>query len=210
MSEGADPAEMLPEDLRDPIQAVGAAIAKHGYADLTTKKIAAESAKSEAALFRHFDSKDGLVEGFLDFATDWFRWVLGQTDHEDHTESLLQTCEVLMGDVDWELYPGFYVGIQEVIAYSPHKPAFRELLVRYHSFVFASVEDILERGITAGEFREMDTAGTAIALYTLADKVSWYANVLGMENEAERLRQHIYRYVKHHVVAEPTDFPRSC
>lgn len=209
MSQPSDPTEMLSDELRDPIQAVGAALAKHGYAELTTKKIAAESSKSEAALFRHFDSKDALIEGFLEFSTDWFRWVIDQTTDDDFTEWLVGTCEVLMGDVDWELYPGFFVGIHEVISHAPHKPSFQTLLAEYHDYAFESIEAILEKGIHAGEFKDHDPVGTAVVLYTLSYSVPWYRYVLGMDQRADTLRAQTYQLIETTVLVEGTSIPRQ-
>ena len=42
-------------------------ISKQGYQELTTKHLAESVGVSEAALYRHFDSKTDLVHSILDF-----------------------------------------------------------------------------------------------------------------------------------------------
>ena len=62
----------LSADAREEVAgAVRAALAKHGYAGLTTKKVAAESEKSEAFFFYHCDTKADLIVVFLEWAAGW-------------------------------------------------------------------------------------------------------------------------------------------
>lgn len=47
------------------------AVCEHGYADLSMRKIAAESDKSHSLLTYHYDTKANLVEAYLDYLLDY-------------------------------------------------------------------------------------------------------------------------------------------
>jgi len=51
----------------DIIEAAIRIIARNGYAELTTKNLAKALNLTEAALYRHFDSKRDLIKGLLDY-----------------------------------------------------------------------------------------------------------------------------------------------
>lgn len=195
----------LPDTLQYPLSAVAQALAKHGYADLTTKKIAAESTRTEAALYRHYDSKDALIEAYLEAAIDWFSWKIESADITDPIERLLRTCEVLTGDsIDWEYYPGFYVAMQELRAYAPRKEAFAEPLQKYHRFMVTSLTEIINDGIEQGAFHRVDPESTAVVVYTFCDAVPRYAIVLELVDEAEMIRNQLYAYIQSGIVSEDT------
>ncbi|WP_276276066.1 TetR/AcrR family transcriptional regulator [Haloarcula regularis] len=61
----------VPDAAREEVvQSVMRALAAHGYAGLTTKRVAAESEKSEAFFFYHYDTKEDLIVAFLEWAVD--------------------------------------------------------------------------------------------------------------------------------------------
>ena len=54
----------------DIVQAAIALIARRGYKFLTTKNLARELKLTEAALYRHFASKDDMIVKILDYFED--------------------------------------------------------------------------------------------------------------------------------------------
>lgn len=196
----------LPDTLQYPLSAVAQALAKYGYADLTTKKIAAESTRTEAALYRHYDSKDALVGAFLDAAVDWFSWELEHIDSTDPLDRLLRTCEVLTGEsIDWEHYPGIYIAIQELRAVASRNEAFGEPLREYHQFVISSLIDSIRYGIEEGVFRDVDPEPTAAMLVVLSDAVPRYMFVLRLDDTAELIHNQLFKYIESELIAESNE-----
>src|SRR6056297_1953183 len=54
------------------IRATGRSLCEHGYADLTMQRIAEESDVTTAAIHYHFDTKEELLNAFLDDLLDRF------------------------------------------------------------------------------------------------------------------------------------------
>lgn len=198
---------MQPDAFQYPLSAVAQALAKYGYADLTIKKIAAESTRTEAALYRHYDSKDDLVTAFLDASIDWFTWEVEHIDTTDPVERLVRTCEVLTGDlIDWEQYAGLYVAMQELRTYAPRNEAFSEPLQEYHQFVITFLTDIIREGVDHGVFRDVDPEPTAALLVALSDAVPRYAFVFELVDAAEMIRDQLFNYIQSELLVESDEF----
>jgi AcrR family transcriptional regulator len=193
----------FPDAFTYPLLAVAKALARHGYADLTTKKIAAESTRTEAALYRHYDSKEGLVAAFLEAAVGWFSWELEHVGTTDPIERLERTCAVLTGDrIDWEYFPGLYVAMQELGANATRNEAFGEPLRTYNQFVVDSLADVVRDGVEEDVFRDVEPEPVAAVLAALGDAVPRYSLVYGMPEEADAIRDHLFSYIRSELVAE--------
>lgn len=199
---GADGESGVPAAAREEIVAsVKRALAKHGYADLTTSKVAAESDKSEAFLFYHYDTKEDLILAFLDWATDRLQRRLSAVQAEDPVPRLYAACEALLGDYEDETSRGINVAMMELLAHAPHDPAIRERLERYERGVLKDLTRILQEGIAAGEFRQVDPEATAAFLVMATDGTAGAVMALGMTDVDEAVRDRLFDYLERSVLA---------
>lgn len=191
-----DPAD-LPEAAREEIaSAVRAALAEHGYAELTTKKVAAESAKSEAFFFYHCDTKDDLILVFLAWAAEWSAGRLAAASEcDDPVEALYLACDVLLGDPDDDFDRGINVAMMELLAHAPHKPAFAERLARYERRVIDELADLIAAGVESGDFRDVDPRDTASFLLVTADGTAGAVMALGLTDVGEGVRDRLFDYL---------------
>jgi AcrR family transcriptional regulator len=193
------------------VEAVRRALAKHGYAGLTTRKVAAESEKSEAFLFYHFDSKEELVLAFMDWATGRVAERLDTAG--DPVERLYALCDALVGDPGNDVERGTNVAMMELLAHARHNEQFRERLVAYERAIVADTADLVREGIAAGQFRDVDPESTAAFLLTLADGTVGAVQALGMTDLGEGVRARLFDYLAREVLAEgvdpPADYPVS-
>lgn len=202
-----DAADGVPEAARaEAVEAVRRALAKHGYAGLTTEKIAAESEKSEAFLFYHFDSKEALVLAFMDWATGRVTdRIEGATG--DPAERLYALCDALVGDPGDDLERGTNVAMMELLSHAPHNERFRERLVAYERAIVDDTADLIREGIAAGQFREIDPEATAAFLLTLADGTVGAVQALGLTDLGDGVRARLFDYLAREVLAEGVDPP---
>jgi AcrR family transcriptional regulator len=190
-------------------EAVGAvrrALAKHGYAGLTTKRIAAESAKSEAFLFYHYDSKEELVLAFMDWATGR---VTARLDGAQGTpaQRLYGLCDALVGDPGDDIERGTNVAMMELLAHARHNEEFRERLVAYEEAILADTADLIREGVAAGQFRDVDPESTAAFVLTLADGTVGAVQALGMAEVGEGVRAVLFDYLDSRVLAPDVEPP---
>lgn len=188
------------------VAAVRRALAKHGYAGLTTQKIAAESAKSEAFLFYHFDSKEDLVVAFMDWAT---ARVTDRIDGAGGTpaERLYRLCDTLVGDPGDDLERGTNVAMMELLAHAPHNDRFRERLRVYEEAIVADTAALVREGIEAGQFRDVPPEATAAFLLTLADGTVGAVQALGMTDLGDDVRSVLFDYLDERVLAKGVEPP---
>jgi AcrR family transcriptional regulator len=199
----------LPAAAREEIaRSVRAALAKHGYADLTTKQVAAESEKSEAFFFYHCDSKADLILVFLDWAAEYSLGRLASVaDDADPVRRLYRACDVLLGDPTDEDQRGINVAIMELLAHAAHDEAFHERLSRYERRVMADLADVLRAGQAAGVVRDVDPEATASFLLMTADGTAGAVMALGMTDVGEQVRERTFDYLDRVVLAEGVERP---
>ncbi|MEY7849175.1 TetR/AcrR family transcriptional regulator [Natrarchaeobius sp. A-rgal3] len=192
------------------IWAVMQALSKHGYADLTTKKIAAEYSRGESALYYHYDSKDALICAFLDSSIDWFDEQLEMIDAKTPEDRLYEACGILLGDVldsaEYGEYEGLYIALAELTAHAPHNEAFRERLVGHQQSVIDTLAEIIADGIDAGTFKDVEPEAAAAFLVVSCDAVIDHAVLLGMDDVASVIREQLFAFIRTNLSkADPVD-----
>ena len=150
------------------MEATYAALCKHGYAGLTMQAIADEFDKTKAVLHYHYDTKEELLIAFLDYLLDRFLDAIDTDAIDDSEERLVALVDArLLGEHEgrtgtdhWE----YHTALLEVRAQAPHSDAFREQLTTNYRFIEDTTAAIIEEGIEAGVFREVDPRRTAALL----------------------------------------------
>ena len=176
-------------------EAVRAALAKHGYARLTTAKIAAESEKSEAGLYYYYDSKDEMIVAFLETAADRYASEFDATAAEDPETRLRATCERLFVDRDAEDESGVNVAVMELLSHAPYNETLREPLEALEGNALAHIAEIVADGIEAGVFREVDPDGVAAFLLAAGNGSTGFYLALGMDEAGAALHEQVDAYV---------------
>lgn len=191
------------------VGAVRRALAKHGYARLTTKKVAAESEKSEAFFFYHYDTKDDLVVAFLDWATERSAERLAAIDSDDPVTRLFVACDVLVGDYEDEDDRGINVAMMELLSHAPHDEALHDRLSAYERSVIDELAAIVSLGIESGAFRDVDPEATAAYLLMTADGTTGAVMALGMTDVGEKVRERLFDYLTSTVLADGVSPPAA-
>jgi len=143
------------------------ALQTHGYADLTIKRIAEEYGKSTAAIHYHYDTKDDLLAAFLDYVLDRFVDAIHEvetTDPEQRLDLLLD--KLLEGPSD---HPGLSIALLEMRSQAPYIEAFRDRFQQNDEYVRYMLRTVIEQGIQAGVFADVDADQTARALMTIVN-----------------------------------------
>jgi len=139
------------------IRATGRSLCEHGYADLTMQRIAAASSVTTAAIHYHFDTKEELLDAFLDDLVDRFEAQLAceAGDPRQRLATLLDA--VFDADPDDE----FPVALMELKAQAPYHDPYRERFRELDGTLRAVVEAAVDDGIEAGHFEAADAGEVA-------------------------------------------------
>ena len=145
------------------------ALRAHGYADVTMQDIADECSKSKSLLHYHYDTKEDLLVAFLDY-------VITDSEARIRAHADDPPAERLAGFVGWFVFEAdaadreaFHIALLELRTQGPFNERIREQLVRSDRLLRGTVADILESGIDAGVFREVDVDETAALIVATLD-----------------------------------------
>ncbi|QCS44874.1 TetR/AcrR family transcriptional regulator [Natrinema versiforme] len=143
------------------------ALRKHGYAALTIKRIADEYGKSTAAIHYHYETKDDLLAAFLDNLLDRFQETIHEvetTDPEHRLEHLLDKLLVAPED-----HHDLLIAMLEMRSQAPYNDAFSERFQQNDEYIRYLLSTVIEQGIKAGVFTDVDADHVSRALMTIVD-----------------------------------------
>jgi len=136
------------------IDATNRVLCKHGYAGLTMKKIADESSMTTAAIHYHFDTKEELLNAFLDDLIERFESELA-SEATDPRERLTAFLDASFTPSNPEA-DGFPVAIMEMKSQAPFQDLFRKRFLDLDDVMREVVAGIVADGIDDGHFEETD------------------------------------------------------
>ncbi|WP_250137764.1 TetR/AcrR family transcriptional regulator [Halorientalis salina] len=167
----ASPMELFDEEpgsTREAImQATYAALAKHGYADLTIQRISDEFDKSKSLLYHHYESKDALLVDFMGFMLERIEDTIPIEQQENAYEQLVLVFDQVFDELFAE--PDFLRALLELRTQAATDETYRQEFSDNEAYIRARLADIIRAGIEEGTFREVDPARTAELILTLID-----------------------------------------
>jgi len=162
-----DPHSFLdaPEGTREEImRATYLALCEHGYAGLTIDRIGEEFPKSKSLVYHHYEGKDDLLLDFLDFVVDRFEAEVPLEDADGPRERLDAVLDHVLATPLPQGRREYLSAMVELRAQAAHDEAYREQFTRHDRFFTDRLVHLIERGIEAGDFREVDAEGVAAGL----------------------------------------------
>ena len=175
------------------------ALCKHGYANLTTKAIAEESGKSKALLHYYYDTKEALLVAFLEYLLNNLREKVEPDADADPVEQLTTVLDqFVFGPDDYE---EFQTAMLELRSQAPYNPAYREQLRTNDREITGLFADVIERGVAAGVFREVDPERTATFLVSTLDGARTRWIVLDDHSVLTDVHEELLTYVSERLLA---------
>lgn len=162
MAPGEDRASDSREEM---MRATYRALCANGFANLTMQDIADEMGKSRTLLHYHYDTKDELLEAYLDRMIGWLRDRLAASDTEHPVDRLAEFIDFFVIDPAEE-GESFALAILEMRLQAIHNETFRRKLTVHYQENIHAVTDVIVDGIDAGVFREVDPDAVGETIYT--------------------------------------------
>lgn len=165
------------------MESVDRALRKHGYAELTMQNIADESSKSKSLLHYHYDTKEDLLVAFLDQLLSDYEQRIECTAEKEPTERLVEFVARFVFTGDDDSREDFHLALLEMRSQGPFNDRIRAQLDRSDRILRDAVAEILEAGIEAGQFEQVETERTAMLLVAALDGARTRQITLGEEND---------------------------
>ena len=151
------------------MEATYRALCEHGYADLTMQRIADEADRSKAALHYHYDTKEELLQAFLEYVAEWFEAELKPAAAEADPEARLRAVVATVFDraeADRGEYP---IALLEIKAQAPYDDAYRRRLRTLDERLRRTVAEAVRAGVDEGVFEDADPSEVARFVATAID-----------------------------------------
>ena len=168
------PEEMDTQELL--MEAAVRVLEEEGMSGLTLRNVAAKADKNRGLLHYYFESKHDLLVSLLDHILEGTERLIGIDETDKPTAQLstaLRFHAYGPGGLD-EAGRHYYSAILQLQALAVNDPAIRERFARNHQFVVDLIAEIIEDGISEGDFREVNAHELAIYFATLTDGARHY------------------------------------
>lgn len=181
-----------PEDSHEAMmRATYRALCSNGFANLTMQDIADEMGKSRTLLHYHYDTKDELLEAYLDRMIGWLRDRLAASETEHPVDRLAEFIEFFVIEPGTEPQ-SFARAILEMRLQAIHNDTFREKLTVHYRENVAAVVDILTDGIEAEVFTDIDPDLIGEAIYTAMVGARTYQITLDAGDATGRMARQLW------------------
>lgn len=156
---------MQTETVEEILEATYRALCTHGYASLTMQDIADEASMTTAALHYHFDTKEELLNAFLDYFVDELeqRVASEATDPRRRLETFLGA---IFGPAE-NRNDDFGTALMELKSQAPYQATYRERFVAVDERMRETVADAVRDGTETGHFEAADPETVARTVLTL-------------------------------------------
>jgi len=147
-----------PDDTRITIlKATFAALAEHGYADLTVKRIGHYFPKSEGVVFYHYDDKDDILLDLLDYLLDRFEYIeMPVPDDGDPETRLRSLFDQIVAETDDQQIRDYEKALMELRMRAAQDTEFQERFNQSQDVFRETIREIIQEGIESGDFRDVD------------------------------------------------------
>jgi AcrR family transcriptional regulator len=197
---GDDRPEPPAETYEDLMQAGYAALVEHGYADLSMRKIAAESERSHSLLQHYYGDKQGVIVELLSYLIDGYLEDVTAAGNDDFgpTERLRTDLRrSLLGPADEgdERFWAFQTALFELRLIARENRTVRRQFERGEARVVERFADDVRAGIETGVFCEVDAERVALQFRDLVDGARLRRVVMGETEAPKRTWWFVERFV---------------
>lgn len=179
------------------MQSVQRALFKHGYADLTMQRIADESSVTTAAIHYHFDTKEALLNAFLDHLIEGFEETLVCESGDPQKrlfEFLRSVFAVAEQEADENTNSEFPIALIAVKAQAPFHETYRQRLIELDRRMQDHIASIIRDGIEAGQFEATDPDIVAQQVVTVINAA--YVRTVALGEARAESKEQVTEYLE--------------
>jgi AcrR family transcriptional regulator len=174
------------------IRATGRSLCEYGYAELTMQRIAEESSVTTAAIHYHFDTKEELLNAFLDDLVDRFNQQV-RCESTDPRQQLTTLLDAVFRPPE-SSNDEFPVALMELKSQAPYHDTYRERFGELDETVRTVVATAVDEGVEAGYFEAVDSAEVARFVSTAIN--GGHVRMVALGEDPDKTRQLVERYLE--------------
>jgi AcrR family transcriptional regulator len=198
------------DDLDDEVMAAtAAALAEHGYADLTMQDVADRTDLSTSTLHYRHDTKEGLLVAFVEHNAEQTAELVDAHADEPPLERLSGVLGATLDALADPQRASLTAAYLELHARAGRNEAYREAIAAADRDYRAELTDAVAAGIESGVFSEVDPDAVAALLVAVPDSAALHRATLGQEAAVEQLRTALREVVFESLLADDADVARG-
>lgn len=183
------------------MRAVHRTLATHGFAGLTTERVAEAADRSQSLIHYHYDTKEDLLVAFLKWVRAGEREFLTELEEGTPTERVRRFVEVQLSIPRDDEHGRFNVAFLELGAAAARNERYAAELREFSALVQDAVAGAIREGVETGEFLDVDPDATARFLrHTLHGAVAEHLT-LGTEGARADARRAAETYLERVLLA---------
>ena len=193
--------DIQPKVRNDLMKATFRALCKHGYADITMKKIADESDKCKSTLHYHYGTKENLMVDFIKYLLEGFEEKI-VPDSDDPLEKLNGLIDrMLFGLQEGDIHERFHTALLELRSQAPYNEKYREQITKNDEYIQNILKDIINEGVQEGRFKDVDPEITSTIILSSIDGAR--ARQISTNREAaENVREALRRIIENDIIKD--------
>lgn len=145
-----------------------------GYSELSMRQIAEEFDGSQSLIYYHYDDKEALLVGFLEYLVDAFEAELDAIAEDDPVGRLHALTELVLPPATDTEQLQFQQALGEVRVQIPHHERYRPPFDELDTTLETELHTAIERGLATGAFTGVDPEDGAeklsLLLYGVIDR----------------------------------------
>ncbi|SFS68924.1 TetR/AcrR family transcriptional regulator [Halostagnicola kamekurae] len=179
------------------MEATFRALSEHGYSELRMRDIGDEMELTRQVIHYHYDGKYDLLSSFLEYVIDQYEGsVEVKADADLRTELDARIDQCLFGPefgefTHWDRMKVYH----ELYAQAQNDDRHREIFNEHYERLRGSVVEVIEAGVEAGVFREVDAKQMGQLITDVIHAARGRRISLGHEDAPEQARRAIDDFV---------------
>ena len=156
------------------LDAALAVIVSNGYDNSRMDDIVATSKLSKGAIYWYYKSKKEMYLDLINFWVLRYSVTLNHIVEEDASPSQ-QLKDLFQYFIDQnESDPQPFVALTEFWSMAQKDPDFRKKLQKVYTHFLELIDEIINRGIQSGEFKQVNSRITALSIMVNIESINWF------------------------------------
>lgn len=185
------------------------ALAEHGFAEVTMRDVAERTDVSKSTLHYRHDTKDELLAAFVGHLADRTDERVAAREDDPPLERLVGLLDDNLAALDDPERASLTAAYLEMHARAERNETFREAIAAADRRYRRALVEIIEDGVEAGVFRDVDPDSVAALLVAVPDSAALHRATLGQEAAVDQLREALRTVVFDSLLADDADVDRG-
>ena len=147
---------------------------QHGYAETRMDDIVEATGLSKGALYHHFPSKRDLFIALIEHWMDQFSPIMDREQHSGKSSTAILRTISHFTVILFRRNPNWFLAEPEIWSMANRDKEIQSLASQLYTRILLEFENVINRGVIYGEFREVNSRLVALSIMTMLHGLIWF------------------------------------